>query len=529
MTTSIEPSFQSLNKKLHSLEQAIKNKELITDSLTVMSKGSIRYVILKLCAPFYYLFNKDPFEHVRIDRVFSSLYAYLEKNGSYLKSNLDCVFDLKEHLIQPLSERVKDTNKKIVASYEYKISKLFTPASKHTIWPEDLSSIGITTKEKMGIDSLLLNFHKMEKIGANASFCFLKEQGQRKLILKSKDQIIQTTEMSNSLFSVKIDGIVHLILSSKKNVGSGGERKKIRLCWDLTEGKKLVKKPLVSILERGILKILQDRNIPNILSIKGIIGSHKPNSFGKTLEEFYPHTLASLIEKPDLLSFSQKIDITKQLIYSLCKMHQQKIDLNLSLNNQTPSLNSSIMFYHKDIKPSNILIKEIKKNIPIEAVISDFGSSCDPFSLSYSIPYRPPELLIFSQKKTGSTSSLQKRERVLNYNRHLAQAGDIWSFGLTLMILFYPKGYKTPTQLLPSLKNFQSNYSKSSLPLDQGIFDKELEHIYDEIASTLLADQKTQFDHLWTQIIIPALLICPINRADAPFLLNSAKALKEMI
>ena len=221
-------------------------------------------------------------------------------------------------------------------------------------------------------------------------------------------------------------------------------------------------------------------------------------------------------------------DILGQAVGAVPNPHLQAIFSGVELRNHTFQWTFAPRNPQESINLKAI-IKEIKKNNPIEAVISDFGSSCDPFSLSYSIPYRPPELLIFSQKKTGSTSSLQKRERVLNYNRHLAQAGDIWSFGLTLMILFYPKGYKTPTQLLPSLKNFQSNYSKSSLPLDQGIFDKELEHIYDEIASTLLADQKTQFDHLWTQIIIPALLICPINRADAPFLLNSAKALKEMI
>lgn len=527
MVVRIEPSFRVLNEKLQSLEHAIKNKQLITDSLTVMSKYSIRYALLKICAPFYYLFNKDPFAHVRIDRVFFSLYTYLEKNGSYLKSNLDVAFDLKEHIIHPLSDRVTDANKKIIGSYEYKISKLFAPTSKHTIWPEDLSSIGITSKEKKGIDSLLLHFHKMEKIGVDATFSFLKENGARKLILKSKGEIIETTKMSKSLFSLNIDGIEHIILSLKKNVGSGGERKKIRLCWDLTEGKKLVKKPLVSTLEEALIKILHNRKIPNILSVKGLLNK-KPNSFGKTVEEFYPHTLSSLIQKKDLLSFKQKIDITRQLINSLSAMHEEQINLNTTLDENFSAIEDPIRFYHKDIKPSNILVKELKKNLPIQAVFSDFGSSCDPFSLNYSLPYRPPEHLIFC-KKLQSVPFVQRRREIVDFNCKLGQAGDIWSFGLTLLVLFYSKGSKAPTELLPSLKNFQLNYKNGSPLLKQDIFDKELSHIYKEIAPTFPANQITQFNHVWYTIIMPALLIETKDRANAPFLLNSAKALKEMI
>jgi len=70
MPFQVEKSRADFESKVEQLEETItRSGRLIDDQLNCVRKSGFRWILLCLLQPFYVLFGKDVFSHVRVNRV----------------------------------------------------------------------------------------------------------------------------------------------------------------------------------------------------------------------------------------------------------------------------------------------------------------------------------------------------------------------------------------------------------------------------------------------------------------------------
>lgn len=70
------------------VSEAISNKDLVDDQFNTVKKYSFKWILLTLVRPFYALFGKDSYSHVRVNSVAHAVLAYCELNKKYLSDDV---------------------------------------------------------------------------------------------------------------------------------------------------------------------------------------------------------------------------------------------------------------------------------------------------------------------------------------------------------------------------------------------------------------------------------------------------------
>lgn len=89
--------------KLATLKNALINHQLINENLEIENKWGFRWIILCLLHPFFALFGKDAFSHVRVNKVAINLFQYFKANKAFLDETTIKKFN--EKFISPLIKK----------------------------------------------------------------------------------------------------------------------------------------------------------------------------------------------------------------------------------------------------------------------------------------------------------------------------------------------------------------------------------------------------------------------------------------
>lgn len=89
--------------KLASLETALAQRRLINDRLEVVTRSAFRWTLLRLLSPFFFLFFRDAFSHLRVNNVAKSILAYFKANQAYVDETI--IKKFKENFLDPLSKK----------------------------------------------------------------------------------------------------------------------------------------------------------------------------------------------------------------------------------------------------------------------------------------------------------------------------------------------------------------------------------------------------------------------------------------
>jgi hypothetical protein len=98
------------------ITQALKNKELVDEHFNVVNKFSFTWIMLALASPFYTLFGRDAFSHVRVDAVARKIFTYCDLNKQYITPALQ----------QELTELIGKLDSKTTNKYNETLSNIST-------------------------------------------------------------------------------------------------------------------------------------------------------------------------------------------------------------------------------------------------------------------------------------------------------------------------------------------------------------------------------------------------------------------
>lgn len=283
------------------------------------------------------------------------------------------------------------------------------------------------------------------------------------------------------------DGRVFLSLSKKKAgvAGKGGQRL-IKFAYDLTKGRKVVRKP-IGAQELEAMQCLQ--GIPGIAKAEAVFE-------GQVLfEKYYAGTLKHLIESRRPLGSAEVLQMARDLMAALSEIHKR------TTKDGRPA-------FHSDIKLDNLFYRPSKKR-GIEVVIGDLGfansdegvcGTCSWFSPEYAREVLERDL----EKKFDQ-----------QFNRRYGQSLDLWCMGLVMASLLIQDG-KGRLSCLRFGVNRQKTLQKI-LKVDQMMIDQE-------IALRQRQEPDKRLKELWN-VVGGLLKVDPQKRASAALTLHQVSGL----
>lgn len=150
-------------QKLDALEAALKqdSSSLISCDLKIVHRSGFSWVLLSLLKPFYALFGKDPYSHVRTNRVVHSVLEFCRVNKHVFLHEEDLVERIETKILEPLNQKTRWVYANAIQGAKAGIREFLPHEPKHLLpkfsiteshyegkWPDDLTILGITPRKK---------------------------------------------------------------------------------------------------------------------------------------------------------------------------------------------------------------------------------------------------------------------------------------------------------------------------------------------------------------------------------------------
>lgn len=376
-------------------------------------------------------------------------------------------------------------------------------------WPEELSTLDVTVEQRQGIDAALNTV--AEAYQRYAIFQVVIEKGPKEhnpAVARSKDLVIKLDKEPVKKIPIPLNLILdnqanreqlQCLLLTKKIIGSGGQRK-VKICYDLTNGVYLVKKTIFSQSEYDILNHFH-KNPGRGLPVVSYFREVNPSKF-QALEPLYEGSLTMLFGTTPLAELEQKLSLIHDILEGLKSLHD--------LTFQHPEhkwMNDLIKMFHFDIKPENILVRPhpTKKN-KWEAVISDFGCSGNLYISGGTYGFRAPEEVALEIELRRILDLFEEdanqinKSEVESHNRKYGQPMDIWATALVLILIITGKTSSKFTKAaippLPCIENCFLNIPVNANPPDKKLTDLKQHQIDQDLSNLKLPSYKTDAEKI---------------------------------
>ena len=513
MSFRIESSFDdyiaTLQKIKHSLSQP-DSKQVVNSKLQVVQKSGVTWRLLCLASPFFTLFNKDAYSHVRANVVAKNIVRYCEENERYFGKASKSELELRLSILNALNTKTAQKYSAVFTSAINDLNSRLTPNPAERIWPANLYDFGITLDQKNRTELSLCKIVPLLQKGTGVYLRSLREfsfkngrlEKEKKVLLlqativAGQPKVLETLDEPirfTCLYSAA-NKITNIILHLKKIIGSGGERF-AKLSYDLTTGSYLVRKKCMTTYEEELLQFLKDHKLQGVAEVISIRKVHKPTTgIVKTqvLEKLYDGPLPLLFTKQ--VSIRQKYDLFDNLLTGLSNLHRLHIPkFNYVCNNLNYTY-FDLPVFHFDISPNNILVRLSKETGSWEAVIADFGLACNLGAGWGTLGYRAPEC-IKAERLAYSSDQLLPEQLIIKHNVQFGQKKDVWSMGLVLAVILV--GYVSPILkgVIAPLRSIEACFAVQSSDIYmEGLSQKDIDsdiHAYKAVSDDLL------YNRLW--------------------------------
>lgn len=414
------------------------------------------------------------------------------------------------------------------------------------IWPDDLTRLGISEKEKITLDNAMLLISKLSFDSQCSGITLSKKQ--LKCDYKDGNESF-IKELPRTLWKCEHNSTIKYILNTKVEFMLGGERK-LKYSYDLLTGQYLIKKRIVGPFEEYIINEMAKKR-----ELRGIkhqdIWRHTKSKNNdpklQIIETMRDGSVSDMFKNKDLKDFSTKKSLIIDLLEDLNDFHNIKIDvkptliknskstLSISDNNLEPYL-----AFHHDIKTANALV--FKNKGRWRAELCDFGRpTSNPRTSVISIGYTPPEYVDFYKKNRPlglkNPQSLQEKDESIRFQLKNAQGRDIWAMGMVLLSIIVGRREEFKSEKLSKsgniaplkcLKKCLENSIDRFYPeakvarLKQNDLDKELDELQKEVKG-LHKDEAKEVE-IYFKVIKNMLQTDPSKRMSASSLVEIAKS-----
>lgn len=444
-------------QKLHTLERAIMNDRstLITCDLKPVSRYSFSWVLLSLCKPFYALFGKDPFSHVRIDRVAHNLLEFCRINKHVFLHEENLIERIEKNILDPLNQKTRWAYSNAVQGAKAGMRGLLPSEVERSLpnvalteshyegkWPVDLGVLNITPREKAQIQHALFTIYTLheQRIGVQMVKKLTKVTENtvrvtREIVALQNDRK-KVYPISHTLMIVQNteNELPDVFLFSKKVLAKGGDRK-VRVCWNLTTGEPYVHKPIMSptkSLEAKVLSILSNHgllfhqwekvNSGLSLPSKTCPKIENDNYRASMIEPLFEGSLDKFLQAPGFRSVVSRIEVLRGVLNIIAQF--QKFTCSQELSSTGRIVKSAAT--HGDISLKNIIISMNTKYT--KWCLIDFAQSGNLMNATHTPGFLSPEYVAFyGQNHTADT--------LLSFNAEHLHGKDIWAAGIVGAIL----------------------------------------------------------------------------------------------
>lgn len=388
MFLKIERSASAFKNNLTSLEQAVLHHKIINNRLEVIEKTTLFWRFICLLSSVCSVFGYDVFSHIRINHVAKSLFSYCQINKQYLDQAL--INRINSNILNNLNNRTSNKYRSSLEKLSSNLDTLIPPKfSKKLHWPADLKEIGLNEKKKKALEKIFSQALPLISSCENTYFLTKeKSSGQdnvRNLTIKKNEVVLITHSLPITIAFIKKDHLSHIVLMGKKVLGKGGERGKVRLCYDLTEGTYLARKKITTATEKRLIKNLQQHPRRGIVALFGTRKSLEPLHKEQILEYRYDTSLTDFISQEAPLD--TRLSLTQDLLYGLDSLHEITMKYPFYRGLRIPLVKG----FHHDLKPCNIVVRSHPVTKKLEAAITDFGFACNPSILGGTAGFTAPE------------------------------------------------------------------------------------------------------------------------------------------
>ncbi|MFS8563119.1 MAG: hypothetical protein LVR00_01795 [Rhabdochlamydiaceae bacterium] len=197
MTFRVEESKNMFINKLAQLEAAFAPKSglLVDENLHVIHRGRFWWV-LSLLRPFYAILGRDPYSHVRIERVVKHFFKYVEANQSFLQEDLSLVGRIQTQLLEKIETRTrKDFSfyKSATAGLGINPDPCIWPLDRDRIWegmilptyPQARKAfIQILEAQTRAAVLAIVNLYQLGSHGFNGNYEFVKNDDTRHVVIQ---------------------------------------------------------------------------------------------------------------------------------------------------------------------------------------------------------------------------------------------------------------------------------------------------------------------------------------------------------
>lgn len=203
--------YDSISQMKSVVTSALENRELVDDEFNTVKKFSFTWVILTITRPFYALFGRDSFRHVRVDAVARKVFTFCNLNRQYVTPSL------QKELSEMIAKLDGKTNNKYsnslstIASDILQISKeseefwvnlktdleLLAAAS----WTGGIPEFRDATND---LDKLAVVFKALQQVTENPEVSQIRADTVRVILEKSWAYSCAISDLSSALKACKI-------------------------------------------------------------------------------------------------------------------------------------------------------------------------------------------------------------------------------------------------------------------------------------------------------------------------------------
>lgn len=300
-------------------------------------------------------------------------------------------------------------------------------------WPSDLKKIGLSEQIKYEIDAFLRQV--VPQIAAIDQFPAFLKKGDAYYIKKNEEYSINGSilTMPRTLYFAvdpKTKRLSAILLNiSKKNVkqlGKGGQRT-VKVCYNLTAGRHVVKKAACSPYEVELLKVLNGtkgfESLSQVRVTKFTAGENKGKPKARLITPLYAGSLSNLLASSPNLEARDIKNLMISYFSGLEKLHSV-VGRTSFPNGKKYQL--GYKSYHLDISPENLLYTRTSNGI--DGVITDAGTVND-------IPHIWSKQHWLSPEKAKQLKAERPAEENASFLAKHGQHDDLWNMGLVLTSL----------------------------------------------------------------------------------------------
>ncbi|MBS0634957.1 MAG: hypothetical protein JSR37_05810 [Verrucomicrobia bacterium] len=527
MSLRLERAYPDFIANLEKLKNALydtETKQLVDCSLQLVKKSGLRWRVLCLMSPFYSLFSKDVFSHLRADVVAKNILRYCEENEKYFRIRSERSLELQLHILGTLNAKTAHKYQSVLAGAINALKIRLIPNPEVMQWPENLADLGITLSQKLQTESALkqivplllkdprLIVRSFKEVSGYGGGVKIKKVGlYRPSGIQGRADVVKVCNVPIS-FSCIFDGssrLTNIVLHTKKVIGIGGQRT-AKQSYDLTTGSYLVRKKCVSAMEEGLLRYLKEHRPHGLTELVAIRKEPKERGVVKTqaLERLYNGPLSILFGSP--ISIEQKLILFENLLSGLKQLH--------SLQMRDTERFVTLGAFHFDISPNNILVFWVPETGNWQAVIADFGLTCHLTTVIGTVGYRSPENIWIEQYGLNRLES-----NVIEHNIRYGQKKDIWALGLVLATILVGRFSLKGGNLAP-LASIESAVSLTPIT-DVAIGSLQQQDIDRDIAAFKDASKGAAYNGLW-DIVALMLRVDPDERSPVGYMYDQLEELK---